>query len=261
MKILRMSGTFVLAITFFIACKKSNSSTPPVNNSSGTMIRIQQGIDPDLTNDTVYKITYNDSKKISMLVDSVQADTLVTTYDASGNLTAVTDKGAYPINATFTYDAGNHLTQYDYVLAGSSERYTFDYTGGVVSKKSYYSNLGSGSLQLQGYYTYTVSGGNITGIAIFKANGTQLGAVTVTYGTQANPFSNLCLFNYGDRLGLDDMAPIETYFNKNLVTEATVTGFPATTLTNTFDGKQELTRVVANDQVNGNLLTWQFYYK
>jgi YD repeat-containing protein len=261
MKNLRLCGAVVLAIALFTACKKSSSSTS-TSTKAGSLVRIVQGIDPDITNDTVYNISYNQSGKVSILVDSLNSnDTLVATYDANGNLTAVTDKGAYPINATFTYDASNHLTEIDDVLYGESQQTTFEYTNGVISKKSYYANGGSGSLQLQNYYIYTVTGGNITGINIYAANGTQQGTATVTYGTQANPFANLCLFNYGSRLGIDDLAPIESYFNKNLLTGFTVTGYPTTTSTNTFDSKQDLTKVVVNDQVNDNLLTWQFYYK
>jgi len=260
MKNLRIGGTIILAVAMFAACKKSSSDNPPNPPGSTGLVRIQQGTDPDLSNDTVYRIAYNDAKKISTLVDSIYNDTLVATYDGSGNLTAVTDKGAYPINATYTYGANNTLTQLDYVLAGSAERYTFEYTGGVVSKKSYYSNLGAGPLQLRGYFTYVVTGGNITLIKAYIAGGIQVAAANLTYGAQTNPFSNLCLFNYGGRLGMDDIAPIEAYFNKNIVASLATSGITAT-LNNTFDSKQQLGKIVADDQINQWLLTWQFFYK
>jgi len=261
MKNLLLSTSFILAVSIFTACKKSNSDTPPPTNSGTALFRIQQGTDPDITNDTVYHIIYNADKKISMLVDSLANDTLVATYDGSGNLTAITDKGAYPINATLTYNSANSLTQVDYILAGSHERYTFEYNGSVVSKENYYSNLGAGSLTLQNYSTYTVSGGNVTGLTAFMGNGTPIGSATLTYGTQTNPFGNLCLFNYGNRLGMDNIAPIESYFNKNIGTGIVVFGVPAMTVTNTFDSKSQLGKIVANDMVNDELLTWQFYYK
>jgi YD repeat-containing protein len=260
MKNLRISGAFVLAITLSTSCKKSTSSTPP-NNSTGSLVRIQQGVDPNLANDTVYNITYNTAKNISVLVDSVNGnDSLVATYDANNNLTAVTDKGTSPINASFTYDANNHLTQINYVLAGSSEQFTFTYTSGVVSRKDYYSNLGSGPLQLQNYYTYTFTGGNITDVKGYTAGGSLIGDATVTYGTQANPFANLCLFNYGGRLGIDDIAPIESYFNKNIGTGVMVSGV-SNTMANTFNSSQQVNKIIANDVVNGSVFTWQFYYK
>ena len=87
-------------------------------------------------------------------------------------------------------------------------------------------------------------------------------AVVVARQTQqTNPFANLCLFNYGGRLGLDNLAPLETYFNKNVPTAFTVSGFPATTVDITFDNKQQITKAVANDQYDDYFSTWQFYYK
>jgi YD repeat-containing protein len=260
MKTLRIGAALAFSLALFASCKKDSSSTPPPGGSTG-LVRIVQGTDPDLTNDTVYNISYNQSGKINILVDSINNhDTLVATYDGNGNLTAVTDKGDYPIDATFTYDGSNHLTQIDYVLYGVAERYVFEYTNGVVSKKSYYTDQGSG-LALWQYFTYTVTSGNITSIDIYQKNGAKLGTMNVTYGTQTNPFANLCLFNYGGRLGLDNLAPLETYFNKNVPTAFTVSGFPATTVDITFDNKQQITKAVANDQYDDYFSTWQFYYK
>jgi len=255
-----LCGSFLLAVMVFTACKKNNDSGTPPDSSTGALVRIQQGTDPDITNDTVYNISYNASNKISILVDSLYTDTLVATYDGSGNLTAVTDKGGYPINAALTYN-GSSLTQVDYVLAGSAERYTFEYTGGVVSKENYYSNLGAGPLQLQGYLTFTVSGGNITGTKAYHANGVLISEVTLTYGSQPNPFANLCLFNYGNRLGMDNIAPLEAYFNKNIATGITVSGLSAMSVTNSFDSKSRIGKIIANDNINQEMFTWMFSYK
>ena len=250
-------------LAFATACKKNSSSPNQGNTTTGKMVRILQGTDPDITNDTVYLISYDASGKITSLIDSLNLDTLAASYDASGNLTAITDKSAYPqydMNGSFTYDGSNHLTQMDYNLAGSAERYTFDYTSGVVSKKSYYSNLGSGPLTLQNYYTYTLSGNNITDIKFYSSGGALLAEGTATYGSQANPFKTLSLFNFGDRLGLDGIAPIESFFNSNINAAVSTSGLSATANV-TYDSKQQLSKIVVTDNINGDLLTWQFTFK
>src|SRR5258708_29539768 len=106
-------------LTFFlfcmIACKKNNGGgggNNTGNTSGGLLIRIQQGTDRDLTIDTIYRITYNSSGKISTLADSLLKDTLTANYDVTGNLTKILDSD--PINganAYFAYDASGALIQ------------------------------------------------------------------------------------------------------------------------------------------------------
>jgi YD repeat-containing protein len=266
--------TLLLAMAIFAACKKDNHPVikPPDEPGSGIdtvvpppkpapvyLARIQQGIDADLSKDTVYRLTWKDDKRISILVDSIRNDTLAAAYDNAGNLTTITDKGASPDNATFTYDGDNHLTQITYTNATTTQQYVFEYTNGVVSKKSYYTATGAAALKLNGYFTYSIVDSNITGITAFTSTNFQIGTATLTYGTQPNPFKNLCLFNYRKRLNMDDIAPFEAYFNRNIVTSLTTFGLTAT-LNNTFDSKQQLGRIVADDKINLKLYTWQFFY-
>ena len=99
------------AVVCTIACKKTNTLSkppaPPPVDTTGTeppppppppkpvyLTRIQEGIDPDLSKDTVYHLVWKDSLRISMLVDSIKNDTLVADYNEAGYLTAITDKGA-----------------------------------------------------------------------------------------------------------------------------------------------------------------------
>ena len=265
--------TCFLAVAGFTACKKSNSdiSKPPDKPGGDTisvipppapvfLARIQQGIDADLSKDTVYKLTWKDAKRISLLVDSIKNDTLVATYDDGGKLTAITDKGASPDNATFTYDADNLLTQITYTNATSTQQYVFVYVNGVINKKSYYTATGAAALKLNSYFTYTVADSNITEIKAYTSTGIQIAVAALTYGTQPNPFTNLCLFNYRKRLNMDDIAPFEAYFNKNIVTSLSTYGLTAT-LNNTFDSGQQLGKIVADDKINQKLYTWQFFYQ
>ncbi|HVU53495.1 MAG TPA: hypothetical protein VHD83_00495 [Puia sp.] len=269
---LRNSGTIVLAFTVLIACRKSNISKPPdktdttVNNPPPVvdtpkpiyLARIVQGT--GLSTDTVYKLSWQDSFRISTLVDSIKQDTLLAAYDAGGHLTAITNKGPNPYDAGFTYDSTGALTQINYTKGTSNYQYTFTYTNGIVSKKSYYTSTGSASLKLSTYFVYTYSDSNITDIKAYTSTGIMLADAVLTYGTEKNPFRNLCLFNYASRLNMDDIAPFEAYFNRNIVTSLTTYGMTAA-LANIFDSQQRLSGIVANDQINKKLYTWQYFYE
>jgi len=58
---------------------------------------------------------------------------------------------------------------------------------------------------------------------------------------------------------MDDIAPFEAYFNKNIVTSLTTFGVTAN-LNNTFDSKQQLGQIIADDKINQKYYTWQFFY-
>ncbi|HEX4851151.1 MAG TPA: hypothetical protein VFV08_10110, partial [Puia sp.] len=182
MKNLKFSGAIILSIVVLFACKKSNNSNPNPSGG-GSLVRIFQGTDPDITNDTVNLITYNQAGKIQYIIDSIYGDTLAGSYDANGNLTAVIGSGAglSGYSANFIYDANNHLTEIDAMVNGETDQTIFEYTGGVVSKKSFYTNSGSGPVQLYRYFTYMVANGNITSMSTYQANGTLLGTATATY--------------------------------------------------------------------------------
>lgn len=254
----------ILSLIFFIASCKKDTGTGGGQQSGGTtLFRIQEGTDPDIVNDTVYLISYNSSGKISQMLDSLYQDSLVATYDGSGNLSTVNDVGAFSLgNSSFTYDANNLLTQINCSVAGENDQYVFEYANGIVSKKSYYSDLGlGGSLQLYSYDVYTVSNGNITDMKEYDAANNLTSETKFTYGSQANPFKLFGLFNFGNRLGTQDIISYETYFNKNILAGYSIVGGATATATNTFNSNQKPTEIIMNDQVNQWLLTWQFSYK
>lgn len=252
-------------VLLFVACQKEISSdvvAPPGGNGNagtGTEIkRIQQGIDPNLTRDTIWLITYTATKKINKVIDSLYHDTATARYDASDRLIQI--NGTSGDYSGFTYDAAGLLTQIDYYWAGSKERYLIEYSGGNVSKTTYLSDLGSGrAYQSLAYETYTVTDGNITEVKQFTMGGTLDGQATLTYGTQANPFKNLSLFNYGNQLGMDQIVNFYTYFNKNISTGIKVG--PITFKTNnTFTG-QKVTKITSESFYGtGGSFTWMFSY-
>jgi hypothetical protein len=261
MKHFKISVAFILAIVVLSACNKSNNSNPNPSGG-GKLVRIFQGTDPDILNDTVNLITYDQAGRIQNVVDSINLDTLAGTYDANGNLASVTGSGAglNGYSASFVYDASNHLTEIDAVVNGEAEQSIFEYSAGVVSKRSYYTNGGSGPVSLYRYFTYTVSNGNITSMNTYQADGTLLGTLSATYGAQANPYSVLCLFNFSGSLGIDVIAPLESYFNKNILTGTSASGTVLTSVQNIFNNNQKISKAIGND-LYADVYTWQFFYK
>jgi hypothetical protein len=256
-----LSAVIALLI-LFSSCKKNTNSGTGGQTGTGILTRIQEGTDPNISNDTVYLLSYNSLNKISVILDSLYQDSLVATYDASGNLIEVDDNGTYGLgSSSFTYNANNVLTEIDAVVAGEKDQYLFAYTNGVVSKKTYNSDFGQGgALQLYSYDVYTVTGGNITDMKEYDASNNLTSETTFTYGPQANPLKLIGLFNFGNRLGTSDIAAYETFFNKNILTGFSISGQTAT-MTNSFNSKQQLTGIIDNDQIYQGVFTWLFSYK
>ena len=247
-------------IIFLYSCKKDSGSSGGGSQSKGNLVRIFEGTDADINNDTVYLLTYNSSNQLVTLLDSLYQDSLVATYDASGNLSTVNDIGPFGLgNTSFTYNTNGTLAQIDANVAGEKEQYVFEYTNGVVSKKSYSSDFGlGGSLQLYSYDLYTVSNGNITDMKEYDAANNLTSETSFTYGVQANPFKTLSLFNFGDRLGTQDIINYETYFNKNIQTGYTNSSYNVTSAI-TFSSQQKPTKIITNDAINNWVETWQFF--
>jgi hypothetical protein len=248
-------------LLLFSACKK-DSNPGGGSQASGTLIRIQEGTDPNIVNDTVYLLSCNAQKKITVILDSLYQDSLLASYDASGNLIEVDDNGTYGLgSSSLTYNTNNQLTEIDEVVAGQKNQYLFTYTNGIVSKKTYNTDFGSGAaLQLYSYDIYTVSAGNITDMKEYDASSNLTSETTFSYGPQANPLQLIGLFNFGNRLGTSDIAAYETYFNKNILTGFSISGQTAT-MTNSFNSSQQLTRVLDNNQIYQGVFTWLFSYK
>jgi hypothetical protein len=248
-------------LLLFSACKKESNSGGG-SQGSGSLIRVQEGTDPNIANDTVYLLSYNAEKKISVFLDSLYQDSLVASYDASGNLIEVDDNGSNGLgSSSLTYNANNQLTEIDEVVAGEKNQYLFTYTNGIVSKKTYNTDFGSGeALQLYSYDNYTLTAGNITDMKEYDASNNLTSETTFTYGPQANPFQQIGLFNFGNRLGTSDIAAYETFFDKNILTGFSISGQSAT-MTNSFNSSQQLTRVIDNDQIYQGIFTWIFSYK
>ena len=257
-------------IISFPSCKKSGGSNNGGSQGS-TLVRIQQGVDPAIINDSVWLLKYDSKNRLSVVTDSINQDTLTATYNDAGLLTNIQENSAYS-NDQFaaTYNSSGQLTEIDCSVAGQADQYVFTYNGALPSRCVFSNNAGSGSLFVWRTYGYTSSGGNITDIKEYDQNNTLIGERKLTYTTQANPFKTLSFFNWGGRLGTDDISFMETFFNANMPAttgwfNATNNPFYTTYQTTTNDKSGNPVEIAANEQypdgTSQALYTWGFTYK
>jgi YD repeat-containing protein len=262
----RFIPILMAVLMLHVSCQKEVSSTDGspgthTGNTSGNgadIKRIQQGIDPDLSKDTIWLITYTSSKKISKIEDSVYDYGATAKYDASDRLIEVNmTSGDY---ARYTYDAAGLLTQLDYYLVGTKERFVIEYSGSNISRTTFLSDFGTGgAYESRGYETYTVAGGNITDVKQFSMSGTLTGQATLLYGSEGNPFKNLSLFNFFNRFGMDQIVNFYTYFNKNI--SSGVKLGPVTFKTNNTFTNHNLTKITSEYLYGtGGIFTYFFSY-
>lgn len=239
---------FIATLTIF-SCSKDND-TKPDENESGTLItKMTQGLRPE--DDTIFVFNYDADKRIKSIVDVDELDTFEAVYNTAGLVSAVVGKGTHSWGSTsFTYNTSNQLIQADFESSGGGykTRYTFEYTGGVVSKQSYYTAMGGSQLALVSYTTYVVTNGNITSAKEYGSGNTLRGEMKYTYNNEPNVFQPICLFNWMNFLGANDVAGIEMFFNKNLITSETWIPSSGETsnaaFTYTYNDKKQLTKVV-----------------
>lgn len=249
---------FVLLLPVFIffgSCKKEKDcpgNPPPA--SKGNLIRIQQGVSTNLANDTVKLITYDSLDRIRTVVDSIYKDSMYAYYDAAGRLSRIIEIEHFTFNnisyenrdsARLTYDANGLLVQYDFTNAGEKSRYAFEYNNGVLTKSNFYVDFGTGgALTLWRIFTYEVTAGNITDTKEYTASNSLVDETKYTYGPQLNPFKNISLFNFANKLGTGDIINYETYFNHNIVTTYTNTA-STVNITNSFNDLQKPSKIVS----------------
>ncbi|MRG43528.1 hypothetical protein GFS24_00295 [Chitinophaga sp. SYP-B3965] len=238
MKLRVLGSLLLLAAAVMISCSKDKDQ--PLNT---LVLKMRQGIIPG--DDTVYIVKYDAGSRITSIIDSVYADTLKVEYNSTGKVISVQDEGWEP--ATFTYNDAGQLTEIFYEAGEYSERYVFEYTNGVLSKKSEYSktNANSPALNLWRYHTYVVTNGNITNMKEYDAAGGLLGETTFTYSAYPNAFKPLSLLNARNTLGLGDLANHETYFNNNLISSSSVEGVQ-TTFAYTYASGERLAQFVSS---------------
>lgn len=259
-----MNGMVVLFF-LLVSCQKEISSEPgtdPQNPANEVkLVRIQQGNDPNLANDTIWRINYNTAGRISSIVDSIFGDSLAGIYNAAGRLIQVT----YVVYDTrFKYDANGLLTEITHSGFGDTTKNVFTYNNGVIAKNSYYTqSIINGQLELFMETFYTVSGGNIVNAKEVYVSGGTFMDQTFEYSTEPNTFKELALFNFNNRMGLFNFASFETYFNKNLVKKLTLNAQPVEQFENNFifNSNNLITKIVSVHSPNPWQLTWFLDYK
>jgi len=240
----------------------SNSTTNPAipPSGGGKLVRIQQGIDPDITMDTVLLISYDGSQRITQIVDSLYTDTIKVTYDASTGRLAQA-RGRYS-NVQYLFNSGGQLIEINYANFGHTGKYTFEYTNGVLTKKNEYSDIGpGGSLQLWSYSMYTFNGENISRVITYHNNGSLFYQTDYTFGNHANSFKDLGLLNVSNTLGLDKLTDLDIYFCKNDFTKAVTDGITNITLYTYNSQQQPVKATIEQSNPYPYLNTWMFQYK
>lgn len=248
----------------FIACQKELSmdsqSSGPDQSTGGQLVRIQQGTDPDLLEDTVYLLSYNSSNRLIRIVDSLYEDTLNIAYDATGNISKTAWTSGNKSN--YSYNANQQIQEINYTIAGVTEKMTFEYVNGVISKGYYYTDPGATGVASLLWTTlqFTVSSGNVTNLKLFDKNGALDADISLTYGTQLNPFKELALLNMGNCMGFDGLFDIYAVFCKNVPAGHSM-GLAAGQTQYTFNNSQQPVKAIYTTNVYADMLTWFFQYK
>ncbi len=255
----------LMAALAFASCSKDKDNVDPdkeTPSEGAYFTKMTQGLVPG--DDTVYLVSYDANHRITKIINSSWEDTLVGTYNNAGYVSSITEtEGGLGERVNFTYNANNQVTEVNTQGGNYKTKYAFEYTNGIVSKKSYYNNdpVDGGPLALWRYYTYEVTNGNITSMKEYDSQGAAVSETKYTYNADPNVFQAMAVFNNFNLLGADDIANLETAFNKNLITSLSYKDnyyeYTAT-YTYTYNDHKQLAKVVVSypDQV----FTRQFAY-
>jgi hypothetical protein len=245
---MKFKFSFFLLISFsifIISCGKDEVTSPTDSGTNNLFIRLQEG--PG--NDTVYRFTYDSTKRLKTVEDSLWGLTMTATYSNSGYISSIehVHNGNISENYTYTYNSSNQLIQIDYTDSGiTPTRIEITYTNGMPSKRTltYSSN---GAYKLSRTWVYTVKDSNITDIKEYNANNSLEYETSYTFTSNENILKPLALFtdNLGGGLGLIDAALLDTYFNKNLIATTTKYGV-VTNYTYNYNDNKQLTKFVVS---------------
>jgi hypothetical protein len=253
------------AVLACLSCQKYVSdagAVPPPPTGGSVLFRMQLGNNPNMTHDSVWTVSYNAIDKPSRISDSISGFTATATYDVSQRISDITTSRGD--EAVFLYNINGLLNEIKVAGPGHQERYEFSYVNNIVSKKSYYTDNGTGrDLVLTKEYLYTIINNNITAIKEQSPSGDLLRTENFSFDIAPNAFKDFSLFSYAMFLDADHLIDAETYFNKNLLTKATVTNNARVSQvfanTYTLNDKQFPIRVISENQ-NGTF-NWAFTYR
>ncbi|MBW8688371.1 hypothetical protein [Chitinophaga rhizophila] len=247
------------AMTAFTACSKDEETkTEPEVTGSSLFVRMQQGVEPG--RDTIYGVKYDAQQRIEYVYDSSFETGYKSVYNAAGQLESIVEEGPFAGGSTinFSYNEGNQLNAIVYSGGGYRYRYEFTYKDGVISQSRFYQNVGDGGApSLSSISNYEVTDGNITNIKRYAADNVLKKETTLTYTAHENVFKPFVLLNMFARMGYYDLADVEHYFNKNLVSGAT-SGTILDVYVYTYNDKKQLIKSVSLTE--GRILTRFFAY-
>jgi len=249
----------------FLSCQKyvsDSGAVPPAPTGGSILFRMQLSNNPNRMQDSVWTVSYNAIDKPSRISDSVSGFAATATYDASQRISDIkTSRGD---EAIFLYNINGLLNEIKVAGPGHQERYGFSYVNNIVSKKSYYTDNGTGrDLVLAKEYLYTVINSNITSIREYSPSGELLHTENCSFDLAPNAFKDFLLFSYAMFLDAEHLIDAETYFNKNLLKKTTITNNARASQelvnTYTFNDKQFPVKVVSINE--GGTCSWTFSYR
>jgi hypothetical protein len=249
MNLLKFSiGLTLFTSTFFAACKKDDDDDGEPSENACKVTSAQYSLGQSTINATY---TYNGNQ-----VTKVQFPTFNYTFDYTGNniskrnyfLSAGANPEIYDQISYNTDGTISRIESYAQDTSGTSylpaQRIDFSYSGGKLSKTSFYELDGAISdLYLENTYTYT--GNNISSLSMKEITDTGdiTGTVNYTYDTNPNYFKKQnsqaymidILFN---PILLDDGSFLPMVFSENNVTKISTSD-----ITYESDTRQNVTNV------------------
>src|SRR5688572_5308284 len=205
----------------FASCKKDESTTDPVTASK----RLKKITKTESGNTTVYNLLYDGAKRLTSIKSTDDSEVILLSYDAAGNLVKIEE----------TEDMFHNI-------------YNYTYANGVpvsATFKSWQKQAGQPDELIEDdVLTYTVASGNVTGIHMEMADGTEMDfalsyangnlakvntvgndfySATFTWGSKKSPYPPM------SKYVLDQAGFSLLFFAKNEML-STVYDFPGTTL-------------------------------
>ncbi len=231
----------VMVLSILLACTKSSDNNTN-NPGSDQMTGFVQGT--VASNDTAFIFNYATNTGRLVKIDNVDWQrTLLLSYFANNQLAKVEEVG-FNSEHNYTYNSAGRLEEVLSYEGSNTFRHTFEYDlAGKMIKRNYFS---FGSLDRS--YTYQYTGNNITTITELNAAGAQVSQATITYTNHplTATMKLLALANARNRMGLEDLLPVHSYFNSNLPSTIT-SGTKTATFTYTeANGKIKGSKTVTN---------------
>lgn len=211
------TGIYILfSVLIFSSCQKELTNDPIDSSGSCKIARMSQGVN---NTDSVFLIQYDNLNRIQYILDSVHSDTIKPEYDLTdtNRVRSIDDAGGFQVN--FYYDDGGSLST---VGTSYREELQFQYNAeGLPIRKDQYVFS-----DLYRYYTYEFNEDNdLVSLKEYSPSGELQNETIFDYYTNIdNNLKELCLYNFFNALGSNDILSPDFYYNRHMIKSYTKTG-------------------------------------